>query len=193
MRQLQNDYSIQLNSLLYFDSEPDRTNWINERYVNLLTYDGIVDYVDSTNYSGMFQHIRNYSINELSDDFRITLKNAVLNMCFAALWVDEYYLPASSHRYNVGHFVHHLFVYGYSEETDQYDAIFFDITKGQVIISIDADELCKAVSGVSTYYEYGAILGRWIKHFQYIGRVQRSKENFILTSLSETYCITFTE
>ena len=158
MSQLQNNFFIQLNPLLYFISEPDRTNWINERYVNLLTYDGIVDYVDNVNYSGIFHHIQTYGINELVD-FHETLKHAVVDNQFSVLWVDEFYLSASSRRYNVSHFVHPLIVYDYNEETDQYNVIFFDITKGQVFINIDADELSVAMSSVSTYYEYGADFG----------------------------------
>ena len=158
MSQLQNDFLVQLNPLLYFISKPDQIGWINERYVNLLTYDGIVDYVDNINYSGMFHHIRSYGINELNDNFHKALKNAVVNDQFAILWVDEYYLSASSYRYNVSHFVHPLVVYGYNEETNQYDVIFFDITKGQVIIRIDVDELCEAMTGVKEHYIYGATI-----------------------------------
>lgn len=67
MNQFQNDPFLQINPLLYFISNPDQAGWINERYVNLLTYDGIVDYVDNINYSGIFHHVRGYGINELSN------------------------------------------------------------------------------------------------------------------------------
>lgn len=157
MNQFQNNSFIQINPLLYFISNPDQAGWINERYVNLLTYDGIVDYVDNINYSGIFHHVKSYGINELSD-FHEAFKNAVVNDQFAVLWVDEYYLSASSHRHNSIHFVHPLIVYGYSEETDQYNVIFFDITKGQVIIRIDAKEMHEAVAGVKEHYNYGATI-----------------------------------
>lgn len=153
MKRIQNKSFIQINPLLYFISEPDKVGWIYERYVNLLMYDGIVDYVDNVNYSGLFLHIRSYEINEL-DDFHKIMKSSVSLEHFSVLWVDEYFI-SRSYRYGQNHFVHPLIVYDYHEETESYSVIFFDIMKGQVFISIPEEELNAAVCGVKEHYVVG--------------------------------------
>ena len=154
MRRLHQNSFIQINPLLYFLPTHVQRGWINERYVNLLMYEGIVDYVDNINYSGLFNHVRSYGIDELQN-FYETLDGSIQSSKFAVLWVDEYYLSVSI-RYNTHHFVHPLIVFGYNIEKEQYNTIFFDIMKGQVILGIDSNELFCAVFGVKKYYMHGS-------------------------------------
>ena len=67
MSRIQKNSFIQINPLLSFIDLPDKIGWINERFVNLFMYDGIVDYVDNVNYSGLFEHIRDWGYDELLD------------------------------------------------------------------------------------------------------------------------------
>ena len=153
MNQFQNNSFIQINPLLYFINEPALVGWIYERFVNILMYDGIVDYVDNVNYSGLFLHVRSYALNEL-ENFDKTINYSVSFDRFAVLWVDEFFIP-QSYRYGQNHFVHPLIVYDYDKEADNYGVIFFDIMKVQVFISISAEKLNAAVSGVKDYYMIG--------------------------------------
>lgn len=133
---------------------PDQIGWIHERYINLLMYDGIVDYIDNINYSGLFNHVRSYGIDKLTN-LHSTLKYEVLNNQFAILWVDEYYLSISSYRFKKCHFVHPLIAYDYLKDCDQFDVIFFDITQGQILTHIPANQLYASVAGVKQYFSYG--------------------------------------
>lgn len=145
--------AFQINPLLYFINRPSQTGWITERFVNLMMYDGVVDYVDNVDFYGLFNQLTSYSIDELND-FHEVLQNAIVSDQFAILWVDEYFIPVSV-RYQWNHFVHPLVVFGYNKETAQYDTIFFDISKGQRVTKIAASELYDSLNGVRSYYMSG--------------------------------------
>jgi len=99
--------------------------WCNMHFMSLITYsykDGIslkLDYEEYLSENECFNDIfciRNIKFDEmLSLDVEQFIIECIMSKKYIELELDEYYLPRSR-EYNKDHFVHPIFIYGYSSE-----------------------------------------------------------------------------
>lgn len=127
--------------------------WFYERFVNILMYDNIIDFVDNVNYSGIITQVKSYSWDEINQ-LNTIIKQAIQVDNFLNIWVDEFDLPCSI-RYKNSHFVHPIIVYGYDSNNKIYNAWFFDIEKGYRAVEILQRDFMKAVEDVKVNYLNG--------------------------------------
>jgi len=99
--------------------------WCNMHFMSLITYsykDGVslkLDYEEYLSENECFNdifYIRNIKFDEmLSLDVEQFIIECIMSEKYIELELDEYYLP-SSREYNKKHFVHPIFIFGYSSE-----------------------------------------------------------------------------
>lgn len=151
-------HCMQINPTLAFLME-NMEGWYYERYVNILMYRSLIDYVDNVNYSGLIGINRSYSFDEIKKQGFLNIAKGILrrNNSYMTVWVDEYELPCSI-RYKSEHFVHPLIIYGASNDFSVFYAIFFNINKGNIFVEICYNDLINALNLVRDYYEYGGTI-----------------------------------
>ena len=154
---------MQINPLLAFLSRSSQEGWILERFVNIMMYGDIVDYVDNVDFYGLFDTIAQYKIGDIRN-MQELLEQEIMFDKFVILWVDEFYISASK-RYFSNHFVHPLIIYEYDKDKKKFKSIFFDIMRGQVIVDIDANELVKAAYEIRNHYMQGGSIDALHKTF----------------------------
>lgn len=129
--------------------------WFYERYINLVMYEDIIDFIDNINYSGIIGHVRSYSWDEGKQrGICKVIKEVIQGNGFLNFWVDEYNLPCSI-RYQKQHFVHPIIVYGYDDRKKIFNAWFFDIGRGYRTVEILQQDFINAVDDVKDHYQEG--------------------------------------
>lgn len=147
-------------------------NWFYERYINIAICDGIVDFIDNMNYNSIIDQVRSYSWDELQQcDLLSIVRNSICSDGFLMLWVDEYDLPCSI-RKGKSHFVHPILVYGYDDESEIYNAWFFDINGGYRTVEIAYRDMTIALYDVKEYYTHEGLFEA-VSHTVYLLRVNK--------------------
>lgn len=152
--------AVRLNPVFYQLPNESYQAWFYERFINLVSYEKqgqhIIDFVDNNSsvYESCTQTVHTYGVNELPPaDFDTYIRKSISDDQFVNLWCDEYYIRESI-RYNKGHFVHPLTVYGV--KNGQAYCEFFSLTRGMILIEVPMDDLRRAYYSIKDHYTCGA-------------------------------------
>lgn len=152
--------AVRLNPVFYQLPNESYQAWFYERFINLVSYEKqgqhIIDFVDNNSsvYEGCTQIVHTYGVDELLPaDFDTYIRKSISDDQFVNLWCDEYYIKESI-RYNKGHFVHPLTVYGV--KNGQAYCEFFSLTRGMILIEVPMDDLRRAYYSIKDHYTCGA-------------------------------------
>lgn len=138
--------------LMFID--PWFDEWVMENFINVYAQSWFdnsfyrVDYLDSNRYYGDFIERKSYNKNfikpdELIDFIRRQIRYELYYVNLIAL--DEYYIPQRP-SYMKEHFNHEILVYGYDDETKEFDVAGYDISGKFSAFRYSYDDTVKAYS-----------------------------------------------